>query len=125
MCDAGSRGMVGRPELGGAQPCPGLPEACPPGGPLIPLVGHSKWAVPSGTVSEWLPSESPSAVVWTQQRSARARHGALAASPVFRIQLERRSRAVSRGWLSIPPGEGVTAAITGWRPARAGPTSRT
>ena len=40
--------------------------------------------------------------------------------PVFRIQSERRSRAVSRGWLSIPPGEGVTAAITGWRPAPCG-----
>ena len=36
----GSRGVVGHPELEGAQPCPGLPEACPPGGPLEPLVGH-------------------------------------------------------------------------------------
>ncbi len=26
-----------------------------------------------GTASEWLPSESPSAVVWTQKRLARAR----------------------------------------------------
>ena len=107
----GSHGVVGHPELEGAQPCPGLPEACPPGGPLVPLVGHSKWTVPSGIASEWLPSESPSAVVWTQQRLARARHGALAASPVFRIQPERRSREVPRGWLNIPPGEGVNPAI--------------
>ncbi len=40
--------------------------------------------------------------------------------PVVRIQPERRSRAVSRGWLSIPPGEGVDSAVTDWRPAPCG-----
>ena len=110
----GSRGMVGRPELGGAQPCPGLPEACPPGGPLDPLVGQ-RVAVPRGP----RPSGShPSRLPPVPKRSSGWRGPLLSGDPpVFRIQTERRSRAMSRGWLSIPPGEGVDSAITGWRPA--------
>jgi hypothetical protein len=111
----GSRGMVGRPELGGAQPCPGLPEACPPGGPLDPLVGPWGWPCQEVRVRV--------APIRVASRPARSNssgwRGPLHSGdpPVFRIQTERRSRAVSRGWLSIPPGEGVDSAITGWRPA--------
>ena len=49
------------PNPRGIQPCPGPPEACPAGRST-----HTAWcppgqAMPSGTASEWLPSESPSA----------------------------------------------------------------
>jgi hypothetical protein len=71
----GSGGVVGHPELGEARPCPGLPEACPPGGPLVPLVGHGSAPCqevprPSGSHPSRLPPGSPAG---TQQRLARAR----------------------------------------------------
>jgi hypothetical protein len=62
--------------------------------------------MPRGTASEWLPSESPSAVVWTQQRLARARLEFTGSPLVDRIQPERRAREVPSGRLSVPPGEG-------------------
>jgi hypothetical protein len=67
------------PNSRGTQPCPGLSEACPAGRSTDTAWCPPGWAMPSGTASEWLPSESPSAVVWTQQRLARARLVALAA----------------------------------------------
>ena len=72
---------------------------------LVPAgarAGHAK-----GTASKWLPSESPSARLEAlRQRLARARLEVTGGPPVVRIQPERRSREVPRGWLSIPPGEG-------------------
>jgi hypothetical protein len=45
---------------GETQPCPGLPEACPAGRSTDTAWCPPGRVMPSGTASEWLPSESPS-----------------------------------------------------------------
>ncbi len=59
------------PNPRGTQPCPGLPEACP-AGRFTDIAGSTWVGRQVGAASQWLPSESPSAAVKTQQRSARA-----------------------------------------------------
>ncbi len=73
----GPAGWSDIPKLGG-DPGPAVPGAA--GGLSRREVhwyhlGPARAGRVKGTASEWLPSESPSAVVWTQQRLARAPAG--------------------------------------------------